>query len=83
MTGNQYDHLWKNPDNWGPGWAGWYFCKDDPRLWVPKKVPALGITLNLAHPKGGIMLVGIFLLPTFFLMAALLLNIAVMMKVCG
>lgn len=68
MTSQAYEHLWKDPKNWGGGLTGFYFCKEDPRLWVPKRIPALGITVNLGHPKGGAMLVGIFMVPFVILL---------------
>jgi hypothetical protein len=41
------DRLWTDPDNWLP--LGLYYCKDDPRIIVPKKIRAFGWTMNFAH----------------------------------
>ena len=50
---------WANPENWsGPRWMGIYFSKRDTRLWVPKKIPALGWTINFGHPKAVYWLLG-------------------------
>ena len=44
---------WENPANWsGPRSYGVYFSKRDTRIWVPKKNPAHGWTINLAHDAG-------------------------------
>ena len=42
---------WSDPRHWRGGWLGIYLNRDDPRLWVPKKRPGLGWTLNLGHAK--------------------------------
>jgi uncharacterized membrane protein len=39
---------WARPENWS-GWLGTYRSARDRRLWVPKKNPRLGWTLNFAH----------------------------------
>jgi len=53
---------WQNPANWkGPRWLSFYASKRDPRIWVPKQIPMLGWTLNLAHAGGWIWLAGIWL----------------------
>ena len=33
-------------------WAGLYHDPDDARLFVPKRNPAFGWTINLEHPHG-------------------------------
>jgi len=44
---------WSNPENWGgPDWMAVYFSKKDSRTWVPKKIPAMGWTINLAQASG-------------------------------
>jgi hypothetical protein len=41
--------LWKDPANWrGP----FYYCKEDPRGVVPKKIKSLGWTINFARASG-------------------------------
>ena len=45
---------WANPDNWtGPKLLSVYFSKRDSRVWVPKRIPAFGWTVNLGRPGGG------------------------------
>jgi uncharacterized membrane protein len=39
---------WEKPENW-TGWLGTYRSTRDSRLWVPKRNPRLGWTLNFAH----------------------------------
>lgn len=52
---------WHNPANWsGPRFLGLYFSKRDPRLWVPKRIPLLGWTINLGHPRGPLCMLSIF-----------------------
>ena len=42
---------WADPENWsGPDWAALYCSKEDARVWVPKKMPWMGWTLNLGRP---------------------------------
>lgn len=48
---------WDGPANWS-SWV--YFSKNDPRLRVPKRIPALGWTINLGHPRGPAIMLGIF-----------------------
>ena len=51
---------WENPDNWhGPDWRAVYASKQDCRIWVPKKIPWMGWTLNLGHSAGQYCLVGL------------------------
>jgi len=48
MNSDVHRRLWEDPANWGHGVWGCYFCKDDPRLIVPKRrLP--GGTFNMAH----------------------------------
>lgn len=42
-------------------WAGLYHDPDDPRLFVPKRNPSFGWTINLEHPYGRTMLALILL----------------------
>lgn len=42
---------WSNAENWnGRLIPALYFSRRDTRLWVPKRLPYLGWTINLAHP---------------------------------
>lgn len=46
----------KDPKNWK--WEMFYFNKEDKRLLVDKKNPNLGGTINFAHPKSYLFLIG-------------------------
>ena len=51
---------WSKPQNWsGPKLFGIYSSKADKRLWVPKRIPSWGWTINVGHPGGLALLVGI------------------------
>ena len=50
---------WHEPANWTGGILRRYASERDTRLWVPKSNPALGWTLNFAHPKSMFWLVGL------------------------
>lgn len=54
---------WENPENWSDALIGIYFSKRDTRVWVPKRRPGLGWTLNLARPAGAWWLVGLLAVP--------------------
>jgi uncharacterized membrane protein len=54
---------WENPANWSDTIVGIYFSKRDTRVWVPKRVPAFGWTLNLGNPVAAWWLVGLLALP--------------------
>lgn len=74
MTQNDKNQIeWENPNNWSSrGILGLYFSKGDSRIVVPKAMPSLGWTLNLAHPAGALSLMGFLLLPALVLLALLL-----------
>jgi uncharacterized membrane protein len=46
---------WSNPENWS---GGLYFSKRDSRTWVPKPIPWMGWTLNLATRAGACWMLG-------------------------
>jgi uncharacterized membrane protein len=49
MDKDELRRLWQDERNWGHGSMGAYFCKEGPRLIVPKhQLP--GGTFNMAHP---------------------------------
>ena len=50
---------WRDPRNWS---AGIYFSKRDSRTHVPKRIPALGWTVNLGRWQGVLLLFGVILL---------------------
>lgn len=41
------DRLWSDPGNWLG--LGLYYCKEDPRLIVPKRIKGFGWTMNFAN----------------------------------
>jgi uncharacterized membrane protein len=44
---------WQKDENWGgPKWGAVYFCKNDTRICVPKRIKWMGWTVNLAHTTG-------------------------------
>ena len=54
---------WKNPDSWGgPKWMAVYFSKKDTRICVPKRIPWMGWTINLARTGGVVWLLIIMML---------------------
>lgn len=54
---------WDNPENWS---VGFYFSKKDTRTWVPKSIPWMGWTLNLATSAGAIWMIGLLVGLPFF-----------------
>lgn len=48
MQHDDLTKLWEDERNWGHGVWGCYFCKEDPRLIVPKR-RMIGGTFNMAH----------------------------------
>ena len=57
------DREWENPENWSHPVFGLYFSKRDSRVWVPKRVPSFGWTLNLARPQSFWWLTAIIAIP--------------------
>ena len=51
---------WENPLNWS---CGIYRSARDPRIWVPKHNPRLGLTLNFAHRAAWWNLLGLATVP--------------------
>ncbi len=51
---------WENPDNWSKGskFMCVYFSHKDSRTWVPKRIPSMGSTMNLAKQAGVAWLTG-------------------------
>ena len=47
MTREEIERCWKDPRN--SRW-GLYYCKEDPRVVVPKRFKWMGWTMNFAHP---------------------------------
>jgi uncharacterized membrane protein len=71
---------WANPDNWGDGPMGLYFSKRDRRLWVPKRQPGIGWTLNLAHRAAGLWIVGFGILAAAIVALPLLIVLVVVSR---
>lgn len=66
---------WENPDNWsGPKWIAFYFSKRDTRTWVPKRIPAMGWTINLGTHAG------VYWLLSFLIGVPLLLAVLIASK---
>lgn len=65
---------WENEDNWSGGFLSLYFSKRDTRIWVPKRRPLMGRTLNLARPAGARLFVFLLLLPTLAMIGVLFLT---------
>ncbi len=75
MTQNEInDAEWRNPDNWSDRIIGIYFSKRDTRIWVPKRIPAMGWTLNLAHPAGAWWFVGVMVAVILLITAVSILS---------
>jgi uncharacterized membrane protein len=53
---------WRDPANWYGGWLGIYSSELDTRVLVPKRRPIMGWTLNMAHPLGKVIGLGLLLL---------------------
>ena len=54
------DDPWQDPRNWQAGI--FYFCRDDPRLFVPKRLRWTGWTLNFARPGAYVFMIGLIVL---------------------
>lgn len=56
---------WEKPENWTAGskWLCVYFSHADSRTFVPKRIPSMGWTLNLAKRKGVAWLVACIVVP--------------------
>jgi uncharacterized membrane protein len=50
------DKEWHNPENWRLGWLHVYMSQADTRVWVPKRKPGIGYTVNLGHRGGMVIL---------------------------
>ena len=49
MTREEIDALWRDPRN--RKWGVFYYCKEDPRVIVPKRQKWMGWTVNAARPS--------------------------------
>jgi uncharacterized membrane protein len=50
---------WNTPDNWHGGWLEIYQSRRDSRIFVPKRLPSMGWTVNTGHPVGRILAVAL------------------------
>ena len=64
MTKQDLLGLWRDKANWGFGYI-YYYCKEDPRILVPKANPSgipklrYGATFNFAHPQAYLAVIGL------------------------
>ena len=64
MTQNEINRAeWEDLANWSHPVFGVYFSKRDTRVWVPKRVPSWGWTVNLGHPSSVWWIVGLITVP--------------------
>ena len=50
---------WFKQENWlNPNFLGIYASKQDSRLIVPKRIPAMGWTVNFGHKYGSLLVFG-------------------------
>ena len=69
------DKFWADPNNWRG--RSLYACKDDPRIFVPKRPKWAGWTLNFAHGSAWVNLLACILsiaIPTIFFVKARLIG---------
>ena len=52
---------WNRKENWK--WRVFYHCREDSRVWVPKKPKWCGWTLNFAHGRSYVWLLVLLSLP--------------------
>ncbi len=68
MDKEQLQKYWEDEDNWS---GGIYFCKQDPRLIVPKRPKWGGWTINLGHKLGTVTLILVIGIPVMILVLVL------------
>ena len=71
ITPEILEQFWQDPDHWS---SGIYFCKQDPRLFVPKRHRWAGWTINFGHRFGMWTLIVLIGIP----MTALAIGVAVL-----
>ncbi|MDR3402652.1 MAG: DUF5808 domain-containing protein [Chthoniobacter sp.] len=59
MNKPTHDQLHADPANWKCGI--FYFCRQDPRIIVPKRIRGLGWTINFARPSALLWVAGMLL----------------------
>jgi hypothetical protein len=81
MTKEELETLWKDKNNWR--WGAIYYCKNDPRLVVPKPLKWTGWTMNFAYPWRAIGLIIFILLAAYLpIYIEMKLNIAEPAVIC-
>lgn len=63
---------WERDENWSA--LGIYRSARDSRVWVPKRNPAFGVTVNLAHRAGWFPLLGLSIVPVALILFVVLLR---------
>ena len=66
---------WNRLENWHAGWVGIYVAPNDSRVWVPKREPWIGWTLNFAHRRSWVWLIGLVAVP--LIIAATIARLAI------
>lgn len=61
MPTEREDAEWRDPGNWRA--RVFYVAPDDPRVWVPKRMPGFGWTLNFAHRAAWVWLAALIGIP--------------------
>lgn len=74
MDKEEMRRCWDNDDYWS---GGIYFCKQDPRLIIPKRPRWGGWTINFGHKWSTVTLIGIVGLPVLMLAVVLVAVIVV------
>lgn len=70
-----YLQMETNPRDQSPWkWGIFYYNKNDKRLFCPKRIPALGITVNFAHPYAIWFIAGLVILILILLLPSLLMT---------
>ena len=58
---------WRNdPNNWV--WGIFYYNKNDPRIFPPKKIEWMGFTVNFANPKSVLVFVAFLGMALFLIL---------------
>jgi len=57
-TPEDYDNWHKDPNNWYLGFL--YYNPKDKRLFAPKRIWQLGLTINLANPYSAVVVLALF-----------------------
>jgi len=81
MTKEELETLWRDKNNWR--WGAIYYCKNDPRLVVHKRVKWTGWTVNFAYPWRAIgFIIFILIAASLPFFIELKLNVATPIVIC-